>query len=353
MVNSSRRPSSSTATRVSSDSALMITSLWTSLIGLISRFTFVMTFWAAILMASTMPLGCSRTSTGLNSSFTSAGVSRFGSRKFLLLCPAGASGRGVPSAGSPAATFSARSISDWRELSKTRWLPPIVSAVASGLGSTNFFCAWGLGRKRIPPRRRREKFLPSLIILIAPAIQVHVLQNANRDHRTEHRGTAITEERQRNTCHRHQANIHADIDEYVAEEHRNDAHRQQFSQAIACLAGNSYAGKQHHGVQPDHAQAPHECLLLGNDGEDEIVMRHRAWQKSQGVLRPALPPLPKDSAAAHRDERLLHVIGVVLLLDAGRLAFRFADFSRRVIAPKVNEQSAFLVVLQFDLPLRR
>ena len=72
------------------------------------------TCWQPTRMVSTMPFGCSLTGTGSKtfSSSTSAGVSRLGSRNSLLAAPgvAGASG-GKPSAGNPAAMFSARSIS--------------------------------------------------------------------------------------------------------------------------------------------------------------------------------------------------------------------------------------------------
>ena len=86
MVNSSRRPSSETATRVSRVSALMMTSLWIFLTGLMRRWTFLTSVLAAARMVSTRPLGCSFTGTGSKgfSSSTSAGVSRLGSRKSRL-----------------------------------------------------------------------------------------------------------------------------------------------------------------------------------------------------------------------------------------------------------------------------
>ena len=62
-------PSSSTATRVSSDSALMTTSLCfpPTAAGVMSRLTFLMTLLAACLMLSTMPWGGgSARSTGSN-----------------------------------------------------------------------------------------------------------------------------------------------------------------------------------------------------------------------------------------------------------------------------------------------
>ena len=150
----------------------MITSLWVRLTGLIKRWTFLITLVAAARMLSTSPWGCgSAIFTGLiRSSSTSAGVFKSGSRKSCL------DGSWVPRrgadlvAGRPAATFSARSIScSCRPLSKTGSSPPVFPRGLRrgprwrrdrvvGLG----FNPPG-GRNRIPPRRRREKFL-SLII---------------------------------------------------------------------------------------------------------------------------------------------------------------------------------------------
>jgi len=57
MLNSSRRPSSTTATRVSRLSALMMTSLWIRLTGLMSRWTFWTRLVAAAADGFEEPLG--------------------------------------------------------------------------------------------------------------------------------------------------------------------------------------------------------------------------------------------------------------------------------------------------------
>ena len=114
MLNSSSLPSSSTATRVSSVSALMTTSLWIFFSGRMSRWTFLTRLVAATLMVSRMPFGGSLISTGSNgfSSSTWAGVSRCGSRNsFLAGAGSAVSVSGAPCGGRPAAMFSARSIS--------------------------------------------------------------------------------------------------------------------------------------------------------------------------------------------------------------------------------------------------
>src|SRR5208282_5168939 len=81
-VEFSSLPSSITATRVSSVSALMTISLWIFFSGRMRRWTLLTRLVAATLMVSRMPFGDSFIATGSNgfSSSTWAGVSRCGSR---------------------------------------------------------------------------------------------------------------------------------------------------------------------------------------------------------------------------------------------------------------------------------
>ena len=99
-------------------------------------------------------------------------------------------------------------------------------------------------------------------------------------------------------------------------EHGDHAHGQQFAQAIARLAGNSDSGEQHHGIKRDHDHAAHESFLLGNDGENEIVMRHGARQIAQRVLGSLAPAFANQPAGADGDQRLVDVVGIIALLRA-------------------------------------
>ena len=73
------------------------------------------------------------------------------------------------------------------------------------------------------------------------------------------------------------------------------------AQAIARLAGDSDSGEQNHGVKREHDHAADESFLLGNDRENEIVVRHGPGQVTQGILRalaaslcPVSPPEPTE-----------------------------------------------------------
>jgi hypothetical protein len=106
MVNSSSRPSSMTATRVSRASALMMISLWTTAFGRTSCWTFWTIFSAVSLMRSMMPLGASWNFTGAYGWSAGADSAAAGASP-----DSGAGSGSGPAGGSPAATFSARSIS--------------------------------------------------------------------------------------------------------------------------------------------------------------------------------------------------------------------------------------------------
>src|ERR1043165_3908713 len=103
----------------------------------------------------------------------------------------------------------------------------------------------------------------------------------------------------------------------MAEEHHDDADSQQFSQTSASLAGNTDAGKQHHGIERQNDDASHESFLLGNDGENEIVMRDGARQVAEGVLGALTPAFSEDAAGPDGNESLLDIIGVVAQLTPG------------------------------------
>src|ERR1041385_3041393 len=110
-----------------------------------------------------------------------------------------------------------------------RSLPPDGNALGPSGGGKNFCHSW----------------------LVRSSIDIDVLQNTYRDQRAEHRSSAVTQQRQWNTRHRHQANVHADVSEDMTEKHGDDTHCQKFPKTIACLGGNLYSAENQHGIQSD------------------------------------------------------------------------------------------------------
>ena len=108
----------------------------------------------------------------------------------------------------------------------------------------------------------------------------------------------------------------------MAEQERHNAHRQQFAQAIARLAGDSESGEQNHRIEREHDHAADESFLLGNDGENEVVVRHGPRQITQGILRALPPAFARQPAGADGDQRLPHVMRIVELLFAQAFQLR-------------------------------
>ena len=90
----------------------------------------------------------------------------------------------------------------------------------------------------------------------------------------------------------------------------DNAHSHQLAQAIARLAGDSDSGEQDHAVQRQHDNAADESFLLGNDGENEIIMRRAGRQKTQSGLVALMPAFAPKPARADRDQRLAHLVGI-------------------------------------------
>ena len=139
----------------------------------------------------------------------------------------------------------------------------------------------------------------------------------------------------------------------MAEEERHHAHGQQFAQAIARLAGDPDPGEQDHRVQREHDHAADESFLLGNDGEDEVVVRHGPRQVAQGILGALPPAFARQPAGADGDQRLPHIVRVVELLPTQAFPLRLRRIGRSVILAEIDQQPPPLVILQLDLPVRR
>ena len=185
-----------TATRVSSDSALMMTSLWIFLTGLIRRWTFLTSVVARDPEGVDESLGrilCTGTGSKGFSSSTCAGVSGLGSRN-LRLAGAGRSGGGLgplPRAGGRRRCFRrGRFPAACRPLIAPSRAPR--AARRLGAGFRGF--AVGFVARMAQPAAGAETHAaaasPGKISvthkLIGLSIDIHVLQHAHGDQRAEH-----------------------------------------------------------------------------------------------------------------------------------------------------------------------
>src|SRR2546426_6416420 len=111
----------------------------------------------------------------------------------------------------------------------------------------------------------------------------------------EHKSPAVTEQRQWDTRHGHQTNVHADVDEHMTEEQRHHTHRQKFAQAIARLAGDADSSEQKRGVEGENRHAAQETFLLGNHRENEVVVGGARRKESERYLLAAPPAFAFDA----------------------------------------------------------
>ena len=103
------------------------------------------------------------------------------------------------------------------------------------------------------------------------------------------------------------------------------------AQAIARLAGDSDPGEQNHPVQREHDHAADESFLLGNDGENEVVVRHCPRQVPQGILRALPPAFARQPARADGNQRLPHIVRIIKLLLAQAFPLRLRRTGGSVI----------------------
>ncbi len=109
-----------------------------------------------------------------------------------------------------------------------------------------------------------------------------------------------------------------------------------------------------HAVKRDDNHAADKSLLLGNHGEDEVVVRHGPGQVTQSVLGSLPPAFAREPAGAHRNQRLPHVVRIVELLFAQALDLRPEAHPRAEHnLAEIDQQPPPLVILQLDLPVGR
>src|SRR5262245_58877212 len=109
----------------------------------------------------------------------------------------------------------------------------------------------------------------------------------------------------------------------MAENERHNAHSHQLAQAIASLAGDSQSRKQDYAVKRQHKHAADESFLLGNDGENEIIMSNRPRQITESILSPLAPSFSCQAPGPNRDQRLPHIVRVIELLLSQMFDLRF------------------------------
>src|SRR5580765_6652752 len=133
----------------------------------------------------------------------------------------------------------------------------------------------------------------------------------------------------------------------MAEEQDDDTYRQQFAEAVTRLFGNFDPAEQNHRIKREHDHAANESILLGNDRENEIVVGGASGQIAEGRLRPFSPTLARQPACADGNQRLTHLIGLLLPEFASALPLFRSGIMGSKIPTEINQQTMPLVIFQF------
>ncbi len=98
-------------------------------------------------------------------------------------------------------------------------------------------------------------------------------QHPGRGQCDHERAAAVGDERQRQAGDRHDPDHAADVDDRLPDEPDRDAGRDQSPELVVDPAGDAQPGVGEHAEEQQHDQAADDAQLLGDDGEDEVVVR--------------------------------------------------------------------------------
>ena len=109
-------------------------------------------------------------------------------------------------------------------------------------------------------------------------------------HGGNHGCPAIGKQRERHTDHRKESDHHADINNYMPEEHGRHPHRQKAAEVVVASAGDVEAPEDKDQVEKQHDQASGKTPLLGKNGKGKIrVLFGKKAELSLCSLHEAFP----------------------------------------------------------------
>ncbi len=114
--------------------------------------------------------------------------------------------------------------------------------------------------------------------------------NAHTDEEKGQRGSACAKEGQRDARYRHGGCDNRDVDNSLARYQRGDAYGNQASHHVWRIHGNLNTAPDEKHEQYDNGERAHKAQLLGQNREDEVVVRLRNIQ----ILLEALAKAPSE-----------------------------------------------------------
>src|SRR6266487_171797 len=144
----------------------------------------------------------------------------------------------------------------------------------------------------------------------------NAVHDSEPEHNHEHKRTAITDERQRNTGDRQHRDCHPDVLKNVRKDEGGDADNKQQAELIAREKCNEETGEQKQGKRPNEQYATEKSPLLANGGKNIIVMDGGGRQKAEFDLSVRrFKSFAGPSARSDGDERLVDCPGRALFIN--------------------------------------
>src|SRR5689334_5661243 len=133
----------------------------------------------------------------------------------------------------------------------------------------------------------------------------YALQDAQRREQRDQRAAALADERQRHAGHRHEPDVHADVDEHLEQDKRHDPHGDKPSERVIGVAGDAEAAEEQDDEEPEEEHGAGEAELFGSNAED--VVRRLGAQVIELRLGAVREALPEYATRADADLRLQDV----------------------------------------------
>ena len=148
--------------------------------------------------------------------------------------------------------------------------------------------------------------ISNFILKILLLLSVKRQENEYHHRERQQRRPAVTQHRQRNPDHRHEADGHPDVDEKVHEQAGRHAVTVDSGERLPALLSVSHQPVYQEDIQQNQSQTPQETPLFADCAEDEVraLLRHEPVCRLGAVEE----TLAGQSTGADGNHRLPHII---------------------------------------------
>ena len=146
--------------------------------------------------------------------------------------------------------------------------------------------------------------------------QMDRLQQADENQERDHRGAAVADERQRDTCHRHDTNRHPDVHEHLEQDHHADASGEDAPVHVARQDGDPERAPDKESIEHQEHRCAQEPVAFADHGEDEVgVVLRKEVQRGLRRHVPAAGERARSDGDHGLDDVVAGPLGVLAGVD--------------------------------------